>query len=179
MIQYRCIVADPPWAERGGGKIKRGADRHYALLDTPEIARVMLRAPCWRPDQTGCHLWLWVTNNFLPAGLAVMDALGFRYITNLAWVKTRLGNVQIGLGQYLRGAHELCLLGVRGETMLPAVRDVPSVVFDERTEHSRKPDSVFAAIERVSPGPRLEMFARAPRSGWDVWGNEVSDGARA
>jgi N6-adenosine-specific RNA methylase IME4 len=108
-----------------------------------------------------------VTNNHLRGGLELLAELSFRYITNLVWVKDR-----IGLGQYLRGQHELCLLGVRGEAMLPDPRNVPSVVHAVRGEHSAKPAEAFAAIERVSPAPRLEMFARGSREGWDVWGNE-------
>jgi N6-adenosine-specific RNA methylase IME4 len=164
---YRCVVIDPPWPERGGGKIKRGADRHYPLLDTDAITGVLKSdiEPSLSPD---CHLWLWVTNNHLEAGLWVIKYLGFRYVTNLAWVKDR-----IGLGQYLRGQHELCLFAVRGATSLPEVHDVPSVVFCPKGEHSQKPQLAFDAIERVSPGPRLEVFARDRRPGWDAWGNNV------
>ena len=98
-----------------------------------------------------------------------MKQLGFRYITNLVWCK----DGGFGIGQYLRGQHEICLLGVRGKTMLPPVRNVPSVVHAKRGEHSAKPDAAYSAIERVSPGtPRLEIFARRPRAGWTVWGNE-------
>jgi len=172
--QYACIAADPPWAERGGGKIKRGADRHYPLLSTPQIIQVMLSAPAWRPADNA-HLWLWVTNNFLADGLHVMQALGFRYVTNMVWTKIKAdGTVRIGLGQYLRGAHELCLFGVRGR-LSAVTRKVPSAFLAPRAAHSAKPDEAYAAIQGVSPGPRLEMFARAPREGWDVWGNEVDD----
>lgn len=171
MTAYGCIVADPPWAEHGGGRIKRGADRHYPLMKTSEIARVMVRAPCWRPAADS-HLWLWVTNNFLTDGLGLMESLGFRYVTNLAWVKMRNGALQQGLGQYLRGSHELCLFGVRGKARLPDVAQL-SVLLEERTKHSRKPQGAFSRIQKISPGPYLEMFAREPRHGWDVWGNEV------
>ena len=50
---------------------------------------------------------------------------------------------------------------------------VDSVVEAPRSRHSVKPEEAYSRIERVSPGPRLEMFARAERPGWDVWGNEV------
>jgi len=163
---YKCIVADPPWNETGGGKIKRGADRHYPLLKTPQIIEVMKNAEVWLPDES-CHLWLWVTNNHLPDGLKVMEALGFRYVTNLCWAKDRFG-----IGQYLRGQHELCLFGVRGKTMMPEKRNVPSLVQVPRGEHSVKPNEAFGYIERVSPGPRLEMFSRGTREGWTTWGNE-------
>ena len=116
-----------------------------------------------------CHLWLWATNNFLRDGFAVVDALGFRYVANLVWVKDRYG-----LGQYMRGQHELCLFAVRGRAMLPVERRVSSVVDALRRDHSAKPSGAFAAFEKVSPGPRLEVFARGRRPGWDAWGNEVA-----
>ena len=36
-MRYHTIYADPPWMERGGGRIKRGADRHYPLMSTKDI----------------------------------------------------------------------------------------------------------------------------------------------
>lgn len=166
MNQYRCILADPPWKETGGGKIKRGANRHYPLLSTPDIIRVMYQASLWNPAPNS-HLWMWVTNNFLEDGLFVMRALGYKYITNAVWVKDR-----IGLGQYIRGQHELLLFGRRGR--LPSnSRKEKSVIEAHRKKHSQKPEKSFEMIEAISPGPRLEMFSRAPREGWDVWGNQV------
>lgn len=188
MQAYRTISADPPWLERGGGKIKRGADRHYPLLKTEEIPRVMMNSGSWRPD-TSCHLYLWVTNNFLADGLWVMERLGFRYVTNVAWVKgepTLEGScehgmcecepslkIQQGLGQYFRGAHELLLFGVKGKFMRPA-KALPSVIVAPRTKHSRKPEEAFKLIEATSPGPRLEMFSRRLREGWHAWGNDAA-----
>lgn len=75
---YQTILADPPWAERGGGQIRRGANRHYELMTTRKIAELPVNA--WA--ETNAHLYLWVTNNFLPDGLAVMEAWGFRYVTS-------------------------------------------------------------------------------------------------
>lgn len=176
-MRYHCILADPPWKESGGGKSKRGADRHYPLMSTKDIAA--LRVGTLAHDN--CHLWLWVTNNFLPDGLKVMEAWGFRYVTNLCWHKTKAdGGTAIGLGQYLRGSHELCLFGVRGRLgpggtpygMEPNPV-VPSVQSAERTKHSAKPGLFRAAIEEVSPGPRIELFARESAPGWDVLGNET------
>jgi N6-adenosine-specific RNA methylase IME4 len=99
--RYRCILADPPWPHHGGGN--RGAQEHYPLLEVQHIAPIMTNTPEWRP-YPDCHLWLWVPNNWLPAGLRVMAELNFRYVTNLVWVKDK-----IGLGHYLRGKHELLL----------------------------------------------------------------------
>jgi N6-adenosine-specific RNA methylase IME4 len=170
---YRCIAADPPWCEYGGGKIKRGADRHYRLLRYPEIIKLM-REQLDGKIAESCHLWLWVTDNHLLDGLYVIEALGFRYVRTMCWVKMRDGNLQTGLGQYLRGSHELCLFSVRGKTCKPATGNRrPSVVLAGRSLHSAKPSAAYDVIEAVSPGPRLEMFARSPRIGWDVWGDQA------
>lgn len=169
MTEFAAIMADPPWLERGGGKIKRGADRHYKLLHTREIPVVMTAAPVWRPAENS-HLYLWATNNFLKDGLWVMAELGFRYITTVTWAKDR-----IGLGQYFRGQTEHMLFGVRGR--LPAlVRTESTLIVAPRRKHSQKPEAAYERIERVSPGPYLEMFARggAVRGGWTAWGNEAA-----
>jgi N6-adenosine-specific RNA methylase IME4 len=177
---YRCLSADPPWMERGGGKVKRGADRHYPLMPTADIIALVAGSEPVARLARDAHAWVWVTDNFLRDGLALLDALGFRYVRTLAWVKLRDGEaaphvrLQVGLGQYLRGAHELALFGVRGDAMMPPPSNrAPSVVFAPRGKHSAKPDAAVSVFERVSPGPRVEMFARAQRPGWAVWGNEV------
>lgn len=204
--RFRCLLADPPWLERGGGKSKRGADRHYPLAPTKEIPGIIRSSGLFRPAENA-HFWLWVTDNFLEDGLFVMRELGFRYVRCKIWVKMpdpghvlrdlveqvlasalspakaieqalKLLRVAVGLGQYLRGAHEICLFGVRGKGLDPSVRtahrDVPSVVFGARGRHSAKPESSYEAIERVSKGPRVEFFARSCREGWVSWGNDAA-----
>ena len=173
-VPHRCILADPPWMERGGGKIKRGADRHYPLMKKPDILRTMLQSGAWRPDPEGCTLFLWVTNSHLPSGLWLMEALGFRYVTNVCWLKK--GNP--GLGQWFRGRHELLLFGTSGRG--PAThcrtddRTLPGALYLPRPgKHSKKPPAYYKLIERRTKGPRLEMFARNSRPGWDAWGNEA------
>lgn len=171
---FKTLLADPPWLERGGGRVKRGADRHYPLMSTRDICAL----PVHRVVDDSAHLYLWATNNFLCDGLSVMYAWGFRYVTNIAWGKVRNGRVQQGLGQYFRGAHELLLFGVRGRVPYRTTADgkraqYPSLVLEPRGEHSRKPDVFHRIIEKVSPGPYLELFARRPMPGWEVWGNAV------
>lgn len=179
---YACNTADPPWAEYGGGG--RGAQNHYGLMSLSDIAKTIIRSPAWNPAPDA-HLWVWVTDNFLLDGLSLIDQLGFRYVRTFCWVKTAEtaedaelldeSDLQQGIGQYARGSHEICLFSVAGKSMIPAAAMRPkSVIFAPRQEHSRKPDKAYERwFERVSPGPRLEMFARRGRSGWDSWGNEV------
>jgi N6-adenosine-specific RNA methylase IME4 len=168
---YQVILLDPPWNETGGGKVKRGADRHYPLMKTRDIKALLVDGwdiPGQAADDSACFLW--VTNNFLPDGLEVMDALGFRYVTNLVWTKDRFG-----LGYYFRGQHELCLFGVKGK--LGRARATHSTWLGQdaiaRRKHSQKPDELHAIIESLYDGPYLECFARSPRDGWDALGNEV------
>jgi N6-adenosine-specific RNA methylase IME4 len=141
-------------------------------MKTSEIVTVMreVLAVTHPIDPAGAHLHLWVTNNHLSDGLDVMRSLGFRYITMRTWAKNR-----IGLGQYWRGQTEHALFGVMGR-LLSMARTESTLVgkgIVKRTRHSEKPDVFFDEVERVSPGPRLELFARRPRDGWTVWGNEV------
>lgn len=177
--EYRTILSDPPWEERGGGQIKRGADRHYPLMPTKDICALPVRE--WVAPNA--HLYLWTTNNFLEDGLEVMRAWGFRFVTKVTWCKRdENGRWQIGLGQYFRGCTEDCLFGVRGNvpyrTKSDGTRAQGRTGFDApRGEHSAKPEEMRRMAELVSHGPYLEMFARRPVDGWDVWGLEAPTGA--
>lgn len=187
--EYRTLMFDPPWLERGGGQIRRGANRHYDLMKTRDIAELPVGS--WAAPNA--HLYLWVTNNFLPDGLAVMKAWGFRYVTAITWFKSADEHdeiegdaacnaadvdLQMGIGQYFRGCTEPCLFGVRGSLpyrTLPNGKRAQGLTgfHARRGEHSAKPEKFRKVVERVSHGPYLEGFARRPVDGWDVWGNEV------
>ena len=166
MRKYKTILLDPPWWEKGGGKIKRGADRHYPLLKPYEIIETIYKSGVFNPDKN-CHLYLWVTNNHLIDGLKLIETLGFKYKTNLVWVKDRFG-----LGQYFRGQHELCLFAIKGKQPTKT-KNTSTVIISRRREHSKKPDEIHKIIEKNSPPPYLEMFARKKRRGRDTWGNEL------
>lgn len=183
--QYATIYADPAWKEQGGGKIKRGADRHYELMSTDDICGL----PVGSWAAADAHLYLYVTNNFLEDGLRVVRAWGFRYVTKIDWFKGDVdddlpveqmsdSDLRAGLGQYFRGVTESCLFGVRGRvpyrTRPDGKRAQGRTGFHApRQEHSQKPEKMRRMIELVSPGPYLEMFARRPAPGWDLWGNQA------
>jgi N6-adenosine-specific RNA methylase IME4 len=145
--EYRTILIDPPWQERGGGRIKRGADRHYRLLSTPEIIATILRCELFRPAPSA-HLYLWVTNNFLPDGLLVVQALGFHYKTLLTWAKDRFG-----LGQYFRGQTEHMIFATRGPHLAAKAKNHSTLIYAKRGRHSAKPEAAYELIEAVSPAP--------------------------
>ena len=122
------------------------------------------------------HCYLWVPNALLAWGLDVMKAWGFTYKTNLVWYKIRKdgGPDGRGVGFYYRNVTELLLFGVKGHlrTFRPGRRAV-NILLTRKREHSRKPDEFYGLIERCSPRPCLELFARHHRAGWVQWGDEI------
>jgi len=168
MKKYQIIYADPPWNETGGGKIKRGADRHYKLMKTSEI----INMPVLDIVDDNAHLYLWSTNKFIPDALRVMRAWGFEYKTMITWVKDRFG-----LGQYFRGQTEHCLFGVRGFIPYKIIdnkrQQGRTVLQIPKSVHSEKPYEMRLMIEKVSSGNKIELFARKKYTGWDIWGNEI------
>ena len=174
-MRAATILMDPPWNETGGGRIKRGADRHYGLVKSQAMPRVIMQSGVWAPA-ADAHLYMWATNNHLADALWLMAALGFKYKTNVVWTKDR-----IGLGQYFRGQHELLLFGVRGSGFKVKTEDrtLRSWVHAKRGAHSAKPAEFYDLIEARSRGPYLEMFARAPRAGWASWGDHLLRGGSA
>lgn len=177
--KYKTIYADPPWMERGGGKIKRGADKHYPLMKTSEI----MSLPIKNIAEDNSHLYLWVTNNYIEEGLKVIKAWGFRYITKIDWIKGEITENKLfrpdnlGLGQYFRGGSESCLFAVKGSLPYKKIegkkQQGQTYIIAPRREHSRKPDEMRDMIEKVSYGDYIELFARQKTEGWDSWGNEV------
>jgi N6-adenosine-specific RNA methylase IME4 len=161
--KFCSVYADPPWQYE---RSPRGAAHHYPTLATEDIAKL----PVAELAADVCHLHLWTTSSFLFDAKRVLDAWGFRYKGVFVWVKP-----QMGTGYYWRCASEFLLLGVKGEqTFLD--RTIPNWLSADRHEHSAKPEAVRTLIERVSPGPYLELFGRRAVHGWVVHGNEVSRG---
>ncbi|HEY1244013.1 MAG TPA: MT-A70 family methyltransferase [Hyphomicrobiaceae bacterium] len=174
--RFPTILADPPWQfQNKTGKVAPEHRRlsRYATLTLEEIKGL----PVSEIATEVAHLYLWVPNALLPEGLAVMQAWGFRYKSNLVWHKVRRdgGSDGRGVGFYFRNVTELVLFGVRGgnaRTLAPGRRQV-NYIASRKREHSRKPDELYPIVEACSPGPYLELFARGARPGWTVWGSQA------
>ena len=161
---FSVIYADPPW--RYNLPFAGSPDAHYVTLPTDKICRLEV------PAHENAILFLWVTNPLLPDGLKVMQSWGFTYKTNIVWVKNRSGT-----GYYVRGQHELLLIGVKGKIGTPAEKNRGvSVVHAPKGKHSEKPAIFYEIIERMYPNQKyLELFARKTRDGWMSWGVEVEN----
>ena len=163
---FATILVDPPWPLQSG-------EKHYRTMS---LARIMA-LPVGALAARDAHLWLWTTNALLPRAYEVAEAWGFTVRSPLTWVKFRLG---LGGRYQLRNATEQLLFCTRGKAPLGS-RSQPTWFNAPVTEHSRKPAEQFAIIERVSPGPYLELFARRrPESNqpWAVWGDQVDSDIR-
>jgi N6-adenosine-specific RNA methylase IME4 len=160
--KFRTILVDPPWDIQQIGA--RGAIKHYNLMTLDRIKQMPI-ADLMTDD---AHLWLWVTNATLRQGYEVAEAWGFTVRSPLTWVKFKLG-----LGNYLRNSTEHLLFATRGKAPVQ-YRSQPTWIQAPVQDHSHKPEEQYALIERVSPGPYLELFARRPQPGWSAWGNQIS-----
>ena len=194
---FATIVADPPWdysrklsgggtsgyspvhPSRGGN---RGAANHYPTLTLEELCVL----PVSEVTADRAHLYLWTTGAFIVEAHQVAEAWGFSPKGVIPWIKVKRNAAQhihkangdlsaavrMGMGLYLRWASEFVVFAVKGK-LATLRKDVTGVVFAERQAHSQKPDELYRLVEAASPAPRLELFARVRRPGYEAWGNEV------
>lgn len=162
---YATIVADPPWRYARSG-VQGAVDDQYSTLSQQEIADL----PVGELAADDAHLYLWVTTPKLwddPNPAAIAAAWGFTYKTLITWVKGE----RVGIGWYYRVDTEHVLFCTRGKAPIPGEMRESNVLWAPRSAHSAKPASFLDMVERVSPGPRVELFARRQRFGWDHWGH--------
>jgi N6-adenosine-specific RNA methylase IME4 len=176
---FGAILADPPWhfeawSENGDG---RSASQQYATMDAQGLMSLRVRELAAKD----CVLFMWATWPMLKTAMWLISGWGFTYKTcAFSWMKAdpyRLfadeATPDMGMGYWTRANTEPCLLATRGK---PKRLDagVRQGIIAPRREHSRKPDEIHGRIERLVPGPYLELFARQQRENWTAWGNETT-----
>jgi N6-adenosine-specific RNA methylase IME4 len=179
MKKYKTIVADPPWkySNWGAGSEKSAFNQKhnkkkipipYNTMSVDEIKSLNVASL----TDDNCELYLWTTQKYLPDAFGVLKAWGFKYCQTLTWCKTPMGT---GQGGVFCPTTEFLILGRKGK--MPKVKRIETTWWNiKRTnKHSKKPEFFQDLIETVSDSPKLEMFARRERNGWDVWGNEVEN----
>ena len=188
IMKYKTILADPPWPQTMMGSYLISRHMRPAKLVYPTMTvEKIVAMPINELADSGCHLWLWVTNEFLEVGFQVMRAWGFRYLAPITWKKpSGCGNYFIHLTQHI-------LFGYKDKLEFNKARYVPNAhewplegepvdlwqEWGAPTKHSRKPAKSYEFIESISDEPRLELFARPigplfPKvDHWDTWGNEM------
>ena len=178
MRTYPCILADPAWpfSDKGSRMTPSysGNGRKRAHYKTMSLADIMAM-PVEKLASQDAHLWLWCPNALVLDGSAtkVARAWGFEPKQLIPWLKTDSnGKPRLGGGHYTRVCTEQLVLAVRGKAP-PLWRGEPGIIIAERSRHSEKPIESYELIERISPAPRLELFARRRYGRWSIWGNEL------
>jgi N6-adenosine-specific RNA methylase IME4 len=185
--EFRVISADFAWEfETYSGKGKqRSAERYY---DTRSLEWNKEFAAKYIPRLAAkdCVLLPWATWPQLPAAVEVITAAGFEYKTvGFFWLKTNKNAEVIqldgeglfkGTGYSTAANTEPVLLAKHHDSPLRLDLGLHQVVIAPHPgpgHHSAKPDEVYRRIERLYPGPYLELFARKPREHWTTWGDEL------
>jgi len=174
---HKTILVDPPWrygkwgkasvAPRGSSYEPQDSDMPYDTMTVGEIKQL----PIGDLAADNCELYLWTTGKYLPDAFEVMREWGFKYCQTLTWCKKPKGTGQGGL---YCPTTEFLLLGRKGKMPKDKKRiDTTWWEVKRPMRHSKKPEEFQDIIEAQSEAPRLELFARREREGWDVWGNEV------
>lgn len=183
--EFRTIVIDWPWDERGGC----GRGTKYPTIRTlTELHRVVVESPAWRPA-ADAHLYVWQTVTHIEEPFELVRMLGFRRVSGETWVKSEPKEDEpteddhiIGMGQYRRQVAEFVLIATRGKAYVPPPSErLDSVFYAPRGKmgHSAKPDLFYTRLEKASLGPRVDIFARTKRQGWWTWGNELGPDLQA
>ncbi len=178
MNKYGVILADPPWSYSNSGTRGAALNQYQTMTDQD-----IIDLPIGDLAAHDCVLLMWATWPKLnEACLPAIKSWGFDYVTGFPWVKvtevskTLFGALEIkvpyGVGFWARGTSEPLLIAKRGNPSPPPNGFIG--LLSPNLYHSRKPDSVYHYAEAL-PGPYLELFARRPRPGWDVFGNEVAN----
>jgi N6-adenosine-specific RNA methylase IME4 len=174
--KYQTIVVDPPWQYGKWGKASIPRSKNHIPADEPMPYEQMTvgqikSIPVADIAAENCDLYLWTTQKYLPQAFDVLKAWGFKYCQTLTWCKAPMGTGQGGL---YCPTSEFLLLGRKGRMPAGKTRQDSTWWQVKRTnKHSKKPEFFQDLIEKQSDGPRVELFARRQRPGWDVWGNEV------
>jgi N6-adenosine-specific RNA methylase IME4 len=163
--KFGTIYVDPPWAFDNQAT-RAAAANHYPTMTIRQIAA----EPVAQLTADACHLHLWCPSAFIREAFEVMKIWGFSYsASSFTWIKP-----QMGTGNYWRMSHEYLLLGLKGKQPF-LDHGQKSWLEADRTAHSSKPEAVRELIEKVSPGPFLEMYGRSPspNARWTTYGNQL------
>ena len=164
--KYRVIYADPPWQYSNTQPSYHSVqDDHYPTMPLGDICDLPVRGVALED----AVLFLWATSPILEDAFKVLHAWGFAYKASFVWDK-----VKHNMGHYNSVRHEFLLVAVRGSCPPDTPKLFDSVVVEERTEHSTKPEAFRKIIDSLYPhGPRVELFARRKVDGWEACGNDL------
>jgi N6-adenosine-specific RNA methylase IME4 len=186
MTKYKTILADPPWSfgnKNTGGSMKSGSANKYQTLCVHDICNIEItigdtKSTVKQLADKNAVLFLWIPTALSTHAEEVINAWGFKFKTKLYWYKPYCKpkkRGKLGMGFYFRNQIEECWIATRGK-IKPFKSSDQNVIIEYPNKHSQKPEKFFELVEPVITkhelNPKIELFARNARAGWDGWGFE-------
>jgi N6-adenosine-specific RNA methylase IME4 len=165
--KYNVIYADPPWPVGSivMDKWESPINEKYPTMTIDEIRNL----PINDLSAENCSLFLWTTHTYLPDALQLIKEWGFKYHCVITWNK-HSGWTQFGFHKMT----EFLIYAYKGKMNIDQYgKAIPTLIDENKTHHSKKPDSIRDLIKSKTPEGRIELFARDKYEGWEAWGNQL------
>lgn len=173
--KYSIVYIDPPWEQTKSIRKCRPNQKKqldYKTCSLEEIKDLIAIALSNTSDYH--NIFMWTIDKFLHQTEQMLQELGYVLHARMVWDKTN----GVAPAFTVRYSHEYLLWFYKKNRMLKPVNHTRgkyrTVFVEKSTKHSKKPQCVYEMLEDMFPDvPKLEMFARNCRNGWDCWGDEV------
>ena len=176
--KYKTIVIDPPWNQGKTGK-RKARPNQGTTLDYPTLTKEeLIKFPVNQLTQDNAFLFLWATNSrdkktkepILKIAFELIEHWGYTFYTMVTWDK-RTGPCPFGPYQIVT---EYILFCYKGKCIFKKefFGKLKNIFVETPTNHSVKPDSFYQQIKIFTDSPRIDIFARQKRDGFDGWGDE-------
>jgi N6-adenosine-specific RNA methylase IME4 len=171
--QYMTIMIDPPWPGPGATPAfdpdKKGK---VPVSIIPYSTMTGIQCACLRVREIAHHqaqLFLWTPSRNIGDAFLLVQYWGFNYRALFTWMKPP------GLGRHARHCVEFLIWAGRPGARLVEPKKCPLQVqhWPKPKRHSEKPPEAYDLIRSLTDGPRIDIFARQARPGFEPWGNEA------
>lgn len=177
MPPIQHFMIDPPWPKRKGGlrsvRPNQGRELDYSTMSVDSIFTLLDEKILITAAETH-NVYLWTIDSFLEAAESAMKERGYKRHARIIWDKQN----GVAPAFTIRYTHEY-LIWFYKPKLLPvdsAMRGkLTTVIRETGREHSRKPDSAYAYIEKLYPNDTyMDVFSREKREGWLQFGDECT-----
>lgn len=176
--KHDIVLCDPPWEYYGQQDKWGAAAKFYPTMTDKELEEFPIKNFL---NEKGI-VFVWATSPRLDFAIELVKKWGLHYRgIAFVWVKTKKDGTPIAAQgvrpSFVKPTCEFVIVAstnAKGRTFKLHNEAIKQVILAPKKEHSRKPDAVHEAINKMFPEQtKIELFARRPYEGWKVWGNEV------
>lgn len=171
--QFGVIYGDYPWLYENSDQ-HEGSRGHMAYPGMPMPDILAHAREAAKRAGKDCVIALWFTNAFLHEIGNVLAAYGAKQHTAFTWDKaTKNDKDKKGVGSWGRGQTEHLVIASIGKPV-HTLNEVDTLIRAAVREPGRKPEVFAELLQKHCSGPFLELFGRAQRENWEVWGAETN-----